>query len=409
MIAPRFGGLIWLWIGITAILLTGCGGGDDTVTVSVGSGPIVTPHSLDVEASGQIVMVDQFGDPCCSPGNRGVGAVMRVEPTTGNRSVVSIDTAMGSPAIYHPRDVALAANGQLVVPVTNYDDNGDLLGAVLMVDSDSGDRSIVSDDLTGNGPPFILPASIAVESDGQLLVTDPILQVVLRVDPVSGDRSVVTGCLGARFFLSPPRSCLDDLIGSGPLFEVINYFVFIALEADGHLLVSGWDLTVLRVDPVSGDRSIVTGCTDTVRSSDNEPQCIGDIIGNGPLPGAIGPIAVEAAGNLVVGIGQGSGLLRVDPVTGDRSIVSDVDTGNGPRVPRFPTDIAVDADGNLLLTGNSVQENGQQVFRGIMRVDAVTGDRTLVSGDAPGVAPLNVDPPDVPPPDDIGDEDNGFK
>ena len=64
-------------------------------------------------------------------------------------------------------------------------------------------------------------------------------------------------------------------------------------------------------------------------------------------------------------------VVRVDPVAGDRTIVSDAATGTGPGLS-FPRGVAVEADGNLVVV--------DQGLAAVVRVDPVTGDRTIVSG-----------------------------
>jgi streptogramin lyase len=84
-----------------------------------------------------------------------------------------------------PAGIAVEADGHLVVT-----DVG--LNVVLRVDPDTGDRSIVSDTTTGRGAPFASPVRIAMEADGHLVVVDSGLQAVIRVDPTSGDRTLVS-------------------------------------------------------------------------------------------------------------------------------------------------------------------------------------------------------------------------
>ena len=66
------------------------------------------------------------------------------------------------------------------------------LGAVIRVDPVSGDRTILSDASIGSGPGFVSPFGIAVEADGGLVVRDFGLDAVVRVDPVSGDRTLIS-------------------------------------------------------------------------------------------------------------------------------------------------------------------------------------------------------------------------
>jgi streptogramin lyase len=76
---------------------------------------------------------------------------------------------------------------------------------------------------------------------------------------------------------------------------------------------------------------------------------------------------VEAAGSLVVLDGD-RGIFRLDPVTKVRSLVSGPSRGSGPSFLQSHG-IAVEASGSLVVvTGTS-----------ILRVDPVTGDRAVVS------------------------------
>ena len=72
------------------------------------------------------------------------------------------DSIGSGPSFQSPRGIAVEANGSLVVV-----DSG--LEAVLRVDPISGDRVIISDATIGSGPPFISPRGIAV---GSLVVVD---------------------------------------------------------------------------------------------------------------------------------------------------------------------------------------------------------------------------------------------
>jgi streptogramin lyase len=75
---------------------------------------------------------------------------------------------------------------------------------------------------------------------------------------------------------------------------------------------------VVRVDPQTGDRKIVSGCP----AIDAQRNCLGILIGQGPpflIPLAI---AIGADGDLWVGDAQRQAVMRVGPQTGDRAIVS---------------------------------------------------------------------------------------
>jgi len=275
-------------------------------------------------------------------------AVIRVHPRTGDRSIVSdAITGQGS-AFQSPRGIAVEADGHLVVT------DGE---AVVRVDPRTGDRSIVSDATTGQGLAFHRIESIAVEADGHVVVVDDSSQsLVVRVDPATGDRSIFS----------------DANIGQGPAFDRIES---IAVEADGHLVVvntagAGFVGNILgqvgRVDPVSGDRTII------VQGSTTKGRGPSLGLSNATTKG----IAVEADGHLVVA-DDFFGVGRVDACTGDRSIVSDATTGQGPAFELLQG-LAVEADGHLVVA---------ELFRGVVRVDPRTGDRSIVSDATTGQGP----------------------
>ena len=54
----------------------------------------------------------------------------------------------------------------------------------------------------GNGPEFLLPSGIDVDSSGNVFLTDFGIPAVFHIDPVSGDRTIVSKegvGLGANF------------------------------------------------------------------------------------------------------------------------------------------------------------------------------------------------------------------
>src|SRR5262249_30555113 len=111
---------------------------------------------------------------------------------------------------------------------------------------------------------------------------------------------------------------------------------------------------VIRVDPVTGDRTQVSG-----------PD-----VGRGQRLAIPEGIAVQADKGIVVVDTNLHALVRVDPETGDRTIVSDANTGRGPLF-EIPWAIAVEADGHLVVIVS--------LLPAVVRVDPATGDRTIVS------------------------------
>ena len=84
-------------------------------------------------------------------------------------------------------------------------------------------------------------------------------------------------------------------------------------------------------------------------------------------------IAVEATGTFVVAGGSPAGVMRVDP--GAQTIVSDATTGSGPSFASgMLTGIVVEPTGDLV-----VIDTAQDI---VARVNPVTGNRTVISSNA---------------------------
>jgi streptogramin lyase len=269
------------------------------------------------------------------------GLVMRVHPTNGVRTLVSDDaTPQVAPFFSVPFRLALEADGDILV--VDRDTGFDSAGRVIRVDPLTGVRTLVSaNGSPAGGPELVEPFAIALEADGQILVADRDTVpggAVIRVDPATGARSMVSGG-----FVAPAG---------------------LALEADGDILVvdtyagSVPGGAVFRVDPVTGARTLV--------SSNSSPA---------GGPSFLEPLAIarEADGSiLVANYASGNGqLLRVDPVTGARNLVSS--NTNPPGGPSLidPWGLTVEPDGKIL-----VADSGAAA---LIRIDPVTGARTLVS------------------------------
>jgi len=230
--------------------------------------------------------------------------------------------------------IAVEADGSIVVTAFG-------TRSVYRIHPVTGATTVVSTDDVGSGPPFDRLRGIAVEADGALVVAEA--NAVTRVDPATGDRALISGV--AR--------------GTGPLFLSLQS---IEVAPDGTLFVADrLGAAVLRVDPSTGDRSNAAPFEDP------------------------NSLVAEPGGTLVVV--DDRALVRLDPATGDRSILSDRRTGSGFNL-RSPTGIAIEADGSLVVaegaSGGGIPISllfiGLVREAALVRVDAASGDRTLISG-----------------------------
>lgn len=262
-------------------------------------------------------------------------------------------------------DRAVAADGDILV--TDFHAFGGL-GGVIRVDSVTGARRTVSANATPVGSPtFVDPGDVALEPDGHLLVADfdafgDAGGGLIRVNPVTGARTTVSAN-GA-----PP---------GGPSFANPSG---IAIAPGGDILVADRRAFadagggVIRVDPVTGARTAVSQNAAPVGGpSFTEPA------GIALAPGGDILVADEDA---FAGFG---GIIRVDPVTGARTSLSENAAPTGGPSFVEPVGIAVATGGDLLVT----EEDGfSDAAGGVIRVDGGTGARTTVSANgAPAGGP----------------------
>jgi sugar lactone lactonase YvrE len=270
----------------------------------------VDPNAIVLQPNGLWLVVD-IGPP---------GGVLRVDPQSGVRTVLSQNTSpAGGPAFAAPRDLALELDGNIVV-VDQAAFGGP--GGVIRVDPVTGARTAVSENAApAGGPSFADPIGVTLAPDGAILVADRAAFAgtggVIRVDPVTGARTAVSENAappGGQNFVSPHG---------------------IALAPDGAILVADGGGAggggVIRVDPQSGARTSV--------SQNAEPT-------GGPSFVDPEELAVAADGAIVVAdrnaFGGPGGLIRVDPQTGARTTVSENNTPPGPFGFQAPAGLVIE-------------------------------------------------------------------
>ncbi len=254
------------------------------------------------------------------------------------------------------------------------------LGAVIRIDPLTGDRTILSSNSIGSGPVMTSPRGVAVEAGGSLLVADYATHSILRVDPATGDRTAAgsmayplavaldrNGAIFASGAGKPRISKIDRVTGSTlKSFELTDISVprGITFDNSGRLLVTnGRSFTLFEID-------LNTEAATPFSSSS---------IGSGPsLKGGLNGIATDASGTVLVPSPAFLAILAVDFETGDRAVVSDFTTGAGMAFS-YPVDIALEQDGQLLVSDHGLNA--------IFRVDPVSGDRTILSGAGVGSGP----------------------
>jgi len=279
-----------------------------------------------------------------------VAGILRIDPASGDRTVVTSND-VGSGLKLTGAEVALDADGSILVGDDHY-------RVLFRVDPQTGDRTIVSGLSIGTGVDFIQPLGIAVEPDGGILVGDRVLGALIHVDPLTGNRTIVSGCF---------RSTCPFSVGAGPDLLAPRD---IAFDANGNVVApDDFFVNVLRFDRMTGDREILSGFVP------GTPDMVGTGAGMTSLTG----IAVEASGTLLVVDPERHTLLRIDPASGERTILSgcisrdvacSTKAGIGPIFGLGPSGVALQRDQTIVVVDE----------KGLFRVDPTTGDRTILSG-----------------------------
>ena len=143
----------------------------------------VVGHILPVQSQlnpGDILVVD---NSYTSDYTGGMGALFRVNPTTGERTILS-DFSVGANQGCWPFGVAVERSGKILVvdPCAN---------VLFRVDPTTGSRTILSDFNVGANQ-GVDPVDVAVESSGNILVVDATAKLLFRIDPITGERTVLS-------------------------------------------------------------------------------------------------------------------------------------------------------------------------------------------------------------------------
>lgn len=272
---------------------------------------------------------------------RGEAAILRLATPSGDRTVLSDASTGAGPALVEPTDArslapggAAGLDGQLLVV-----DRG--LAALLSVDPATGDRTVLSAGGTGTGAAFVDPAGVAVDSTGAIAwVTDLGADTVVEVDLATGNRTTISGGgAGAGPAFDAPVRALQDPGDPGRLLVMdrgLLAVVAVQLTAgpgagdrtvlsdgatgagDPFLSLAGASMTaagLLVCDPTAGELVLVD------LASGDRTLAAGGAVGFGPRLDAPSGLAARTGGDGLYLVTDGATFL-VEPTAGDRVVLS---------------------------------------------------------------------------------------
>ena len=207
-------------------------------------------------------------------------AIFKIDPATGDRSILSGQGVGSGPALEGANDIGLSYYHDRIFVTAGS------AHSIIEVDKFTGDRTLVTGPGRGSGPVLDHPVGLSRTFSGDFYAFDANTEAVFFVDGTTGDRRIVSGA-GT---------------GSGPEFS--GFGSDVVLLYDGTLAVSDHEERLLRVDPETGARSLLTG----------------EGVGTGPNPDFMEFVTLNADGTLLA-TSATDGLILVDPITGDRTWV----------------------------------------------------------------------------------------
>jgi len=297
----------------------------------------VEPVGVAREASGNILVIDR------SAGTEGRGTLFRVNPTNGNRTVISNfgNFSQGELGI-DPVGIALNASGNVLV----IDNGADIL---FSVNSSNGNRTVISDfSDSGQGPIGITESGVALGTSGDILVIDEDAGTDSRgalfsVNPANGNRTIISD------FGDPAQGQLGidpNGVALGPSGDIL-----VIDHGTGTFFLGA----LFDVNPANGNRVIISDFGNSLK---------------GPVGGNLHGVAlvVSCGGKLATRVGT----PLADNITGTA----------GPDVMNLlgGNDTANGGDGNDLICGGA----GNDTLNGGNGGDRLLGKggNDILNGDA---------------------------
>lgn len=286
------------------------------------------------------------------------GALFNVD-SAGSRTLVSdFGKSSQGPLGTNPVAVVVGPTGEILV--ADLDAGTDSRGALFSVNPGSGNRALASDfGDAAKGPLGEDPVNLAISSSGEIIVVDldageGFNGALFSVNPVNGNRALV----------SDFGKAAQGPLGVFPLA--------VAFDASGQLFVTVLSAgpegngVLFAVDPANGTRTLVSDFGNSAQ---------------GPLGEIPYGVTINAAGELLVvdedaGTNFRGAIFKVNPATGNRTLLSDFNQASQGPLGEDPTNLALTVAGDILVADFTAGANLQG---SLFRVNALTGKRALVS------------------------------
>lgn len=182
-------------------------------------------------------------------GDEFLNAIFQVDIATGNRTIISDDSNGTGPSLASPVRIIIASGNSLLVADSNNSVNSN--GSIIDVDPTNGNRTIISDETTGSGDILYSMKDMVLDSvNNRVIVTDgssTSSHGLYAVSTINGARTLISdnsNGAGQDFYDFGPSNIIHDSINNRVIVGNISTF--------------GRSNNILAVDLATGDRSILT-------------------------------------------------------------------------------------------------------------------------------------------------------
>ncbi len=384
---------------LDALLAVDLSNGNRTV-LSGSSGTALIGAGIDFDDPRGIVLADS---DTAYVSDNGEDGIFQVDLRTGDRTLIPIGTLTSAlaagPSLSNPRGIAL--DGTQNPPRLLLADDG--LNAVVAIDLNTGDRSIIADRMHGQAfgmSEFAQPRSIGLDPANQRALVadatrDALLEIDLRVGPTLGDRRVLSDDDSGAVNFASPRGTVA-LLGDGTaliadtaadaLFRVtLSDGARTALVRGGPNLEGIQDVAVDRSQSPPRIAFTVSTSADGVLDAGVVAVTLSDAsltvlattttVGSGPImtnPRGVAWDVGNGRSRLLVMDADLDALIALDPATMIRGTVSDSRNGDMLEANGTSNALAVDAQNDRAWIIS--QDNDRVVL-----VHLITGDQIIIS------------------------------
>ncbi|MCF6257501.1 MAG: hypothetical protein L3J98_00860 [Gammaproteobacteria bacterium] len=172
-----------------ALLAVGLDSADQAIISdsATGSGPDISPGGITLDSANNRVLIVNFF-PGFGLGGPPEPGLLAIDLATGDRTALLGGDFISS-GLSDPQGLAMDSTNNRVLIVDDVSGNP----ALMSVDINNGNLSVLSDTVMGAGPVLVNPKGIVIDNENnRAMIVDSVLNALLVVDLTTGDRAITS-------------------------------------------------------------------------------------------------------------------------------------------------------------------------------------------------------------------------